>query len=313
MAVTTPRAPVWLVCTGAVGWVVFTAVAVSLKQDDAGGVWRGVAEEAAATVAGVGAAAVIGGGILELWRRSEWRRRTRWVAYNLTERAMRALARTAAQARQIGLHVNGIEPRDAPPWDPRLFTFPFTAENRNQVEATASLFNPQGVDAAHARASHAINTPTGAAPEAHQTAGVPTSGAAGIEAGAAGGYVLTRVLLEMDAEADRLWSVATELSGYLDDIAGPALLTHAGELVRAVHSVVDPMPGTELMPEITTLFAYASYDAVLTGCADLAEELDHAHQELKSRFNPEELAEGPRRSRRRPGAPRFYQRSRQRP
>ncbi|MFH5822294.1 hypothetical protein [Georgenia sp. AZ-5] len=258
MSLSTPRRPWRLAVAGVVGWVVLTLLSALVQGDTA---LHETARDGLRAAAAAFATLALGGGLLELWQRREWRRRTQWVAFDLIDRSMRRLANVAAGGFDVVT-------ASAPVLLSQVYCLPWTVVRERAVKECAEVVSTALVTQALAEWGEG-NPPDNVR---HHADDVATLG-------------------HLQDRADDLWSVVQELSAYLDDQLGPELLTAAGELHSAVRGVVEPAPG-DVVPESLVLPLVATQlGKVIAGTEPVARCLDRAYAEALRHVTDEKLRE----------------------
>ena len=262
MTLSTPQRPWRLAVVGVLGWLVFTLIAAFVDGET-------VAAQAARDGSRAAAAAfltlAIGGGLLQWWQRREWQRRTQWVAVDLLDRAMRRLATLTAAAFDVAsASVPGTEAsvplsqvfclRWSPVKDRAI---------REDAEAVTAALNTRAL------------ADWGGLPAAAGTGPNVTDSAGAVD--------------RLQASADDLWDAVREVSGYLDDRQGPALLTAASDLHAAVRGVADPVPGDQVPPQFVLPLVATQLGSVVEGTAGVARELDAAYGAVRRHISDETL------------------------
>jgi hypothetical protein len=147
------------------------------------------------TIATVFLALGVGGGLLELWQRREWQRRTQWIPFNLLNQAMRQVAVLVSKSVEL------VAPSDddgSVASFSGVFILPWSAVGDRTIQV-------QGQAVASTLPVLFGDRTAVTDDEASPYQGRVTE-------------QLQAVGSELEGHADRLWSLASELGAYVDDV-----------------------------------------------------------------------------------------------
>jgi hypothetical protein len=254
-----PRPPLWLVAAGFVGWAVFTLGGAQIDQESTSDRF---VHDGLQTIATVFLALGVGGGLLELWQRREWQRRTQWIPFNLLNQAMRQVAVLVSKSVEL------VDDDSVASFS-GVFILPWSAVGDRALQV-------QGRAVASTLPVLLGDRMTVDEPSTYQSQVIERLQAVGSE---------------LEDHADRLWSLASELGVYVDDVLGPELLTRVGGLHDAVRDLVDPFPGDRVTdPQLATLTGF-NVSKVLECSGMVAQWLGRAYVSAQKRVMNDSLRE----------------------
>ena len=208
-----------------------------------------IAHDGLQTVAGVSAALLVGGGIIRWWQEREWKRRTRAIALDLIDQAMRQTAVLASHALYVLGAPESIRVIDD------LFKLPWTPRRDVMSKRMDVVLVPKVLALVKADGS------------AHGNDIVERAIAAAVE---------------MERRADRLRELVLELGPYVpgDPIS---LVDHAVLLRRSAREVTGPLPGYRGVPgQLSASAAGVATSTMLTESIEFARRLGEEDRLLRA-------------------------------
>jgi hypothetical protein len=219
-------------------------------------------EELVVAVGTIAAGVAIGSGLVEGWKRREWKLRTQWLVFEHVTWAQRNLAWLAADIFDLTYGLMRFPYGVA--WPQDLVALPVTGKQEEVLKLEVTELKKR-------LASPIVGDDFDSLE--------PDTAAARVRAAAP----------DLKDRVDEIWSAVVELSDYVEPDVAEELLKNALWLRSKVTDAWDPMPGVKVPAEALSFFGAIEWPEALRRCGELASALSVPYRHLDSKSKAPDL------------------------